>query len=79
MTRHQRLQHTLASPVRCRKQLRNRKTRQLRRDLNRAFDKVIRPQFPDGYRFTSPPAPTPQQRFRQLLKAKRREKREATS
>lgn len=48
MTRHQRLQRTLRSPMRRRKQLRNRQTRKLRRAINAAFDKVIAPHFPPG-------------------------------
>jgi hypothetical protein len=75
MTRHQRLRHTLRSPVRRHEQLRNRETRKLRANVNRAFDKVIRPLFPDGYQFTRPAEPTPQQRFRALQKAARRAKR----
>jgi hypothetical protein len=78
MTRHQRLHHTLASPVRRRKHFRNREIRTLRRSVNAAFDKVIRPLFPPGHQFVSAPAPTPQQKFRQLQKSARREKREAT-
>lgn len=37
MSRHQRLQHTLRSPVRRHKQLKNRQTRKLRRAVSHAF------------------------------------------
>lgn len=48
MSRHQRLQKTLRSPIRRRKQMKNRKTRQLRRAINAAFMKTIAPHFPPG-------------------------------
>jgi hypothetical protein len=48
LSRHLRLQRTLRSPIRRRKQLRNRQTRILRRNINRAFDKIIAPHFPPG-------------------------------
>jgi hypothetical protein len=78
MSRHQRLQRTLASPVRRRKQKKNRETRQLRRALNAAFDKAIRPHFPAGFDFRTLriAEPGPVQQFRAVQKAARREKRE---
>lgn len=48
MTRHQRLQRNLRSPLRAPKKAKSRDVRQLRAAIRVAFDKVIAPHFPPG-------------------------------